>query len=288
MSKPEEGLSTLGRTANTEQTGLEKRLEQHQQALAEQERANQIKAQDLLRRERQFEDDKQALQAELKLLQRTQARNKKASQRRNQLILPILLISAIAAGVFAFDNLAKQERYAAQVNKASDNIDKLTKLLHGKVQGLNQGDSYQQLQDKLGQAQSQIVQLEQTLRLKQVELAQQSQRLKAREQALASLSGNSLERQDILAPISASNDKAPELSGIESPILEESTAALGEATLAQQSPSAEEGLKKTLEPSPTTAPTASAPRPADNTANSVLPTNDSETQSASFEEKQEQ
>lgn len=305
MSKSEQSSATAGTASSLErglEQGLEKRLEQHQQMLAEQDRANQIKTQDLIRRERQLEQDKQALQAEFRVLKRAQSRNNKASQRRSQLILPILLISAIAAGVFAFDNLAKQERYAAQVNQASDNIDKLTELLHGKVQDLSGGESYQQLQIKLNEAQQQINNLEQALRLQEAAFAQQAQQLSAREQALASLSGNSLENLDILAPISASNNDTSEPTNNDSPALdqraeenteknteenaeesaeksaeanvEERSIDTDEAELEQQGPSADEDRNK-----------ATKKDSIENSASTTLAKSETEAQSASVEEQ---
>ena len=105
------------------------RFEQHQRIVADQERANRIKAQDLMQRERKLEDDQRILNQERKMLIDTRDSLISSRQRRSALVLPLLLVAAVAAGIFAFQNIEQQKRYYEQVTEASKNIDKLAKVL---------------------------------------------------------------------------------------------------------------------------------------------------------------
>lgn len=115
--------------SNDNSNSPRERFEQHQQAVANQERANQIKTQDLIRRERKLEDDKRLIAQERKMLEDTQALLTARRQRRSTIVLPMLLVTAIAAGVFAFQNMEQQQRYFEQVSQASKSIDKLAQVL---------------------------------------------------------------------------------------------------------------------------------------------------------------
>lgn len=110
-------------------SSLQQHLAEHQQQVADQERANRIKAQDLIQREQRLEDERRMVLQERQMLTNTQATLKASRQRTTALMLPLFLVAAIAAGLFAFNHIEQQEKYFNQVATASKNIDALAKIL---------------------------------------------------------------------------------------------------------------------------------------------------------------
>lgn len=105
------------------------RFEQHQRHVADKERANRIKAQDLIQRERKLEDEQRLIAQERKILEQTREALIGSRRRRSAFILPLLLAAAVGAGLFAFENIEQQKRYYQQVTEATKNIDTLAKIL---------------------------------------------------------------------------------------------------------------------------------------------------------------
>jgi DNA repair exonuclease SbcCD ATPase subunit len=126
LEQREEKLSL--KTAAQEAT--QNRIETHQQQVAETERANQLKAQDLIQRELRLSENERLLNRERKLLRETMTLRKTTRQKRSALVLPVLLVVCVIGGYLAFDNLNKQQQYFRQVQTASENIDKLAKVLN--------------------------------------------------------------------------------------------------------------------------------------------------------------
>lgn len=114
---------------NTDKDVIQQRFQEHQKQVAEQERANRIKAQNLIQRERKLEDEQRILQQERQMLEHTHSALKTNRQRRSAFMLPLLLVAAIAAGMLAYRNIEQQQMYFDQVATASKNIDTLAKLL---------------------------------------------------------------------------------------------------------------------------------------------------------------
>ena len=115
--------------SSEDEQGVQQRFHEHQRRVADQERANRIKAQNLIQRERKLEDEQRVLQQEREMLEHTQIALKVNRQRRTAFMLPLLLVAAIAAGMMAFRNIEQQQQYFDQVTTASKNIDTLAKLL---------------------------------------------------------------------------------------------------------------------------------------------------------------
>jgi len=112
-----------------EHEALQNRLKAHQQQVADKERANRIKAQDLIQREQKLADEKHVIEQERRMLLESQESMRRSRQRRSTFMLPILLIAAIAAGVLAYQNIEQQKKYFNQVANASKNIDALAQIL---------------------------------------------------------------------------------------------------------------------------------------------------------------
>ncbi len=110
-------------------SSVHQRLAGQQQQVADQERANRIKAQDLIQREQRLEDERRMILQERKMLNNTQMTLKASRQKTTALMLPLFLVAAIAAGLFAFNHIEQQEKYFNQVANASKNIDALAKIL---------------------------------------------------------------------------------------------------------------------------------------------------------------
>lgn len=108
---------------------VQSRFEQNQRRVADQERANRIKAQSLIQREQKLEDEMRLIEQERKMLSQTQQSLKMNRQRRTAFMLPLLLVAAIAAGLLAFYNIEQQNKYFSQVTTASKNIDTLARIL---------------------------------------------------------------------------------------------------------------------------------------------------------------
>ena len=95
----------------------------------EQERANQLKEQDLVNRERKLEDESQRLSQERLAYLEVQRRFAEVRGRNIRILMMVFVVVAIGAGYFAFNYMDKKERYFEQIVLASKNIDKLTKVL---------------------------------------------------------------------------------------------------------------------------------------------------------------
>jgi len=108
----------------------EKRIKDHQQNVAEKERANQLKAQDLIGREKKYKEEILSLNKERQDLLDAQQTLEKSRPKPFVLIVPFLLLACIVAGYFAYEQLNKKEQHFEQVTVASENIDKLAKLLN--------------------------------------------------------------------------------------------------------------------------------------------------------------
>lgn len=108
---------------------LQDRISAHQDALAEKERANQLKAQDLIQREHRLSENETILKREQSLFREQHKTRKQLQSKRSSLVAPILLIACVAAGYFAFENLDHQRTYFKQVKAASANVDKLARVL---------------------------------------------------------------------------------------------------------------------------------------------------------------
>jgi hypothetical protein len=108
---------------------LQDRISAHQDALAEKERANQLKAQDLIHREHRLAENETILKREQSLFREQHKTRKQLQSKRSSLVAPILLIACVAAGYFAFENLDQQRTYFKQVKAASANVDKLARVL---------------------------------------------------------------------------------------------------------------------------------------------------------------
>jgi len=112
----------------TQQQKTEERIKAHQDSVAKKERANQLKTQDLIKRERKLKEDNTLLQHEREAFNTAQ----QAAESRRQpamIILPIMLIACIIGGYFAYEQLAKKQLHYNQIASASKNIDKLANIL---------------------------------------------------------------------------------------------------------------------------------------------------------------
>ena len=107
----------------------QRRLAEHQQQVADQERANSIKARELMQREQKLKDEQALLEQERNMIQGAQEAIRSSRRQRSVLILPLLLITAVGAGLFAYENLEQQKRYFDQVTRASKSIDRLSQVL---------------------------------------------------------------------------------------------------------------------------------------------------------------
>jgi len=125
------GNRSQGNQSSLEQdtNSLQQHRAEHQQQVADQERANRIKAQDLIQREQRLEDERRMVLQERQMLTNTQTTLKASRQKTTALMLPLFLVAAIAAGLFAFNHIEQQEKYFNQVATASKNIDALAKIL---------------------------------------------------------------------------------------------------------------------------------------------------------------
>lgn len=118
----------LNRQAQQQQK-TDERLKSHQDSVAKKERANQLKAQDLIKRENKLNDDKTLLQRERQALSELQQATAKSSQRPMLIVLPLLLFACIVGGYFAYEQLEKKQQHFSEIAFASANIDKLASIL---------------------------------------------------------------------------------------------------------------------------------------------------------------
>jgi DNA repair exonuclease SbcCD ATPase subunit len=107
----------------------EERITAHQKAVAETERANQLKAQDLIKREQSTEQERRAFTQERQSFFEAQKLLADKRQKRTRLIIPFLLLTCVIAGYLAFTQFGEQSKQYEQITLASDNIDKLARIL---------------------------------------------------------------------------------------------------------------------------------------------------------------
>lgn len=112
------------------QMQLEKRIKANQAQNAETERANQFKAQELIKRENKIADDLNILENEKQALNELKKQLQAKQQRRSVIVIPILFAACIMAGYFAFEQMEVQQQQYKQLNTATRNIDKLTQVLN--------------------------------------------------------------------------------------------------------------------------------------------------------------
>ena len=111
------------------QQKTEDRLQILQNEVSKTERANQLKNQDLIKRERKYADEHLQLQKERQALLETQQEETASRQKPLLYIIPLILITCIIAGYSAYDQINKKQRQFDQITVASKNIDKLANLL---------------------------------------------------------------------------------------------------------------------------------------------------------------
>lgn len=109
---------------------LEERIKANQAQNAESERANQFKAQELIKREKKLADDLNILNNEKQALHELKRQIQSKQHRRSVIIIPILFAACILAGYFAFEQMEVQQQQYKNLNTATRNIDKLTQVLN--------------------------------------------------------------------------------------------------------------------------------------------------------------
>jgi hypothetical protein len=119
----------LTRQAQT-QLRTETRLISTQEEVAQKERANRLKMQELKAREHKLEEDKRLNNKEVESLALRQAELESKQSTSNFIILPMLLIVCIVGGYLAFDYINQQKLQYNQIALASKNIDKLANILN--------------------------------------------------------------------------------------------------------------------------------------------------------------
>lgn len=135
------------------QTRTEKRMMAHQEEVAQKERANRLKAQELVKREQKLDDEKRILEREsASLLIRQNEMNAK-KRGINIIILPVLLVVCIVGGYLTFDYMNQQKAQYNQIALASKNIDKLANILNM---------TQEQVMDKSSALQNKKVELDKT------------------------------------------------------------------------------------------------------------------------------
>ncbi len=120
---------SLNRQAE-QQTLTEKRLNTHQKEVAEKERSNRLKAQELTLREQKLLEDQQLLEQESLSLANRQVELASRQKKSQLFFLPLLLSVCIAGGYLAYDYVSQQKLHYALISQASKNIDKLANLLN--------------------------------------------------------------------------------------------------------------------------------------------------------------
>jgi len=112
-----------------QQTHTEQRLKTHQDNVAKTERANQLKSQDLIKRETKYADDSRQLNQERKSLLEAQQEAESKRHKPIMLIIPILLVTCIVAGYITYEQINKKQQHYNLIATASKNIDKLASIL---------------------------------------------------------------------------------------------------------------------------------------------------------------
>ncbi len=120
---------SLNRQAE-QQSLTEKRLNTHQKEVAEKERSNRLKAQELTLREQKLQEDQQLLEQESLSLANRQVELASRQKKSQLFFLPVLLCVCIAGGYLAYDYVNQQKLHYALISQASKNIDKLANLLN--------------------------------------------------------------------------------------------------------------------------------------------------------------
>ena len=105
------------------------RIQELQREVAEQERANQSKAKELMKREQRIQEREALIEQREAVQQAQQHERRVAKQQRTSLIAPLLLITCIGAGYLAFEQISQQRAYFQQVKTAEAHVDKLTRVL---------------------------------------------------------------------------------------------------------------------------------------------------------------
>ena len=93
-----------------QQHRTEARLKDHQQSVASKERANQLKAQNLIDRETKYQEELKLFSKERQSLMETQQELENASQKPLIFLVPFLLLACILAGYFAYEQINKKEQ----------------------------------------------------------------------------------------------------------------------------------------------------------------------------------
>lgn len=119
----------LARQAQT-QSRTEKRISSHQEEVAQKERANRLKAQELSKREQKVEEDLLLIKRESASLMSRQSELEAKRKNANFILLPLLLLICIVGGYLAYDFVNQQKIQYSQIANASKNIDKLAGILN--------------------------------------------------------------------------------------------------------------------------------------------------------------
>lgn len=105
------------------------RISELQKHVAERERATQNKAKELLAREQQLAEQQLILEKREQIFEAQRHSRRLARRNRASLIAPLLLITCVAAGYFAFEQIDQQRQYFQQVKAAEAHVDKLSRVL---------------------------------------------------------------------------------------------------------------------------------------------------------------
>ena len=172
------------------QMRTEKRLITHQEDVAQKERANRLKAQELVKREHKLADEKCLLDKENEslLIRQNEMNAKKKSM--GIIVLPLLLIVCVIGGYLAFDYMSQQKIQYNQIALASKNIDKLANILNmTQEQVMDKSSALQNKKVELDKTKSMLVDLKSTsdqLQTEIIKLKDTSQASQTEKEALSS------------------------------------------------------------------------------------------------------
>lgn len=169
------------------------RISSLQQEVAERERSIQNKTKELIKREYSVDERESLLAKREQILQAQQQRRRLARRNKASLIAPILLITCVIAGYFAYEQINQQRQYFKQVKAAQAHVDKLTRVLN--------------------LTQARMVDSGQEVKLRTAELASTHTKLKALQEELSKMKEGAQSTPSTLQKISL----APSL---ESPLLD--------------------------------------------------------------------
>jgi hypothetical protein len=122
----------VAQTMNAEADNMKRsneRITALQQHVAERERATQNKAKELLAREQQLAEQQLLLEKREQVFEAQRHRQRMAKRNRASLIAPLLLITCVAAGYFAYEQIDQQRQYFQQIKAAEAHVDKLARVL---------------------------------------------------------------------------------------------------------------------------------------------------------------